>query len=141
VLTSVNRPDGSHYAPNNGVLQRFHAYVQNTGQHGNNRLSSILQPLVLYVAGAIPAIGIHTPPTPSPEEVEQLFETHGDLVSPKIYNALLVYINSSMMEPVHHCANLPHTNPRILPQIAIKHKWFTHITQLFGPCSLLKSWQ
>jgi hypothetical protein len=113
--------------------QRFHAYVQSTGQHGNTRLSSILQTLVPNVA-AIPAIGIHT--TPTPEEVERLYETHGDLVPPEIYNALLAYINSSIMEPFHHCANLPHTNSRVLPQIAIKHKRFTHLTRLFGPRSL-----
>src|SRR5260370_31947878 len=110
--------------------QRFHTYVQSMSQHGNTKLSSILQTLVPNVA----VVPIHTPPTP--EEVERLYETHGDLVPPEIYNALLAYINSSMMEPFHHCANLPHINSRVLPQIAIKHKQFTHLTRLFGPRSL-----
>jgi len=112
--------------------QRFHAYVQNASEHGNTRLSSILQTLVPHVA--IPAIGVRTPPTP--EEVERLYETEGDLVPPDIYNALLVYINATTMDPFHHCADFPHTNPRVLPQIAIKRKRFTHLTRLFGPHSL-----
>jgi hypothetical protein len=40
------------------------------------------------------------------------------------------------MQPFHHCANLPHTTSRVLPQIAIKCKQFTHLTRLFGPVTL-----
>jgi len=108
--------------------QRFYAYAQSTS---NTRLGSILQTLVPHVT-AMPATD--TPPTA--KEIEKLYATRGDLIPPEIYNALLMYINANTMEPFHHCANLPHTTPRVLPQIAIKHKWFIHLTQLFGPCSL-----
>jgi hypothetical protein len=111
--------------------QRFHAYCQSASQHGETRLSSILRTLVPHVA-AIPA----RTPIPASEEIERLYETHGDLVPPEIYNALLAYINLTVTEQFHHCADLPHTSPRVLPQIAIKHKGFTHRTRLFGSHSL-----
>jgi len=113
--------------------QRFHAYCQSANQHGNTRLSSILQTLVPHVT-AMPA---HAP-VPADEEIERLYETHGDLVPFEIYNALLAYINLTLTEQFqfHHCANLPHASSRVLPQIAIKHKGFTHRTRLFGPRSL-----
>jgi hypothetical protein len=110
--------------------QRFHAYCQSAEQHGNTRLSSILRTLVPHV----PVTPANAPPIP--EEIERLYETHSDVVPPDIYNALLAYINENTMEPFHHCADLPHTNLRVLPQIAIKHKWITHLTRLFGPNSL-----
>ena len=108
--------------------QRFHAYCQSVSQHGDTRLSSILQSLVPHVA-AIPTC------IPTPDKIEMLYKSHGDLVPPEIYNALLAYINTNSMEQFRHCANLPHTG-RVLPQIAIKHKWFTHRTRLFGSRSL-----
>ena len=111
--------------------QWFHAYAQSTS---NTRLGSILQTLVPHVT-AMPATD--TPPTA--KEIEKLYATRGDLIPPEIYNALLMYINANTMEPFHHCANLPHTTPRVLPQIAIKHKRFIHLTiltWLFGPRSL-----
>jgi hypothetical protein len=110
--------------------QRFHAYCQSASQHGDTRLSSILQTLVPRVALAMPA------PIPTGKEIERLYEKHGDLVPPEIYNALLAYINSTVTEQFHHCTNLPHTSPRVLSQIAIKHKEFTHGTRLFGSHSL-----
>lgn len=110
--------------------QRFHAYCQSTGQPGNTRLSSILQTLIP------PVVATPTHTQPIPDEIERLYKTCGDLVPPEIYNALLTYINANTMEPFHHCADLPHTNSRVLPQIAIKHKWFTHRTRLFGSHSL-----
>jgi len=106
--------------------QRFHAYVQSAGQQGNTRLGTFLQKLIPNVATM-----------PSPEiKIERLYETDGDLVPPNVYNALLSYINVNTMEPFHHCADLPHTNPRVLPQIAIRCKWFTHFTRPFGSRSL-----
>jgi hypothetical protein len=110
--------------------QRFHAYCQNVSQHGDTKLNSILQTLVPPHVEAIPA----RTPTPTPEEIETLYKTHGDLVPPEIYDALLTYINANTTEQFRHCANLPHTS-RVLSQIAIKHKSFTHRTRLFGPCS------
>ena len=73
---------------------------------------------------------------PASDKIEKLYETHGDLIPPEIYNALLAYINLTVTEQFHHCAALPHTSPRVLPQIAIKHKGFTHRTRLFGFRSL-----
>lgn len=109
--------------------QRFHAYCHNVSQHGDARLNSILQTLVPPHVAAIPAR------TLTPEEIETLYKTHGDLVPPEIYDALLTYINANTTEQFRHCANLPHTS-RVLSQIAIKHKSFTHHTRLFGPRSL-----
>ena len=109
--------------------QRFHAYCQSASQHGDTRLSPILQTLVPRVAPMLV-------PIPTGEEIERLYEKHGDLVPPEIYNALLAYINSTVTEHFQHCANLPHASPRVLSQIAIKHKGFTHRTRLFCPHSL-----
>lgn len=113
--------------------QQFQAYCQSASKNGKTRLGSILQTLVPHVAAMpMPAHAF----IPASEETEKLYETHGDLVPPEIYNCLLVYINSNVSEQFHHCADLPHTSSRVLPQIAIKHKQFTHRTQLFGPRSL-----
>lgn len=109
--------------------QRFHAYCHNVSQHGDTRLNSILRTLVPPHVAAIPAR------MPTPEEIETLYKTHGDLVPPEIYDALLTYINANTTEQFRHCANLPHTS-RVLSQIAIKHKSFTHRTRLFGSRSL-----
>src|SRR6266511_3225395 len=87
--------------------QRFHAYCQSASQHGDTRLSSILQTLVPRVA---PAMLVRMP-IPTSKEIERLYKKHGDLVPPEIYNALLVYLNSTVMEQFHHCAYLPHTSP------------------------------
>src|SRR6266545_3842104 len=85
--------------------QCFHAYCQSANQHGNTRLSSILQTLVPHVTAML----AHTP-IPADEEIERLYETHGDLGPPEIYNALLAYINLILTKQFqfHHCANLPH---------------------------------
>jgi hypothetical protein len=94
------------------------------------RLSSILQTLVPHVA-AIPARHTH----PTPEEIERLYETHGDLVPPEIYNALLTYINSNTTE---HFITVPTYLTPVVPSPKSQSSTsrFTHLTRLFGPRSL-----
>jgi hypothetical protein len=113
--------------------QRFLAYCQSVRQRADTKLSSILQTLVPHEA-TIPTACTQSP---TPEEIEMLYETHGDLVPFEIYNTLLVYVNANTTdsEQFRHCADLPHTG-RVLPQIAIRRKWFTHWTWLFGSRSL-----
>src|SRR5258708_2069802 len=76
------------------IVRRQRAYCQSASQHGDTRLSSILRTLVPCVASAMPVCM----PIPTSEEIERLYEKHGDLVPPEIYDALLAYINSTATE-------------------------------------------